>query len=65
MTVDLLVNGKQFTMEVDTGVAISIISEATYKILFTDSELQKCNVVLRTYTNECMTVLRQFPVQII
>ena len=64
MTVDLLVNGKQFAMEVDTGAAVSIISEATYKSFFTDSKLQKCDVVLRTYTDERMTVLRQFLVQI-
>ena len=57
MTVDLLVNGKQFAMEVDTGAAVSIISEATYKSFFTDSKLQKCDVVLRTYTDERMTVL--------
>ena len=64
MTVDLLVNGKQFPMEVDTGAAVSIISEATYKSLFTDSKLQKCDVVLRTYTDERMTVLGQFQVQV-
>ena len=64
MIVDLLVNGKQFAMEVDTGAAVSIISEATYKSLFTDSKLQKCDVVLRTYTDERMTVLGQFPVQV-
>ena len=64
MTVDLLVNSKQFAMEVDAGAAVSVISEATYKSLFTDSKLQKCDVVLRTYTDERMTVLGQFPMQV-
>ena len=62
MTVDLLVDGKQFAMEVDTDTAISIISEATYKSLLT--KLQKCNVVLSTYTDEHMTILGHFSVQI-
>ena len=60
MTVDLLVDGKQFAMEVDTGTAISIISEAIYKSLLTKP--QKCNVVLRTYTDE-LSERQHIPIQ--
>ena len=47
-------------MEVDTGAALSIISEATYKKLWesdTPPELQQTSVRLRTYTGEEMSVL--------
>ena len=56
----LEVDGKELTMEVDTGAALSIISEATYKKLWesdTPPELQQTSVRLHTYTGEEMSVL--------
>ena len=37
--VTLLINGKQLNMEVDTGAAVSIISERTTKAMFPDAHL--------------------------
>ena len=50
--VQVTVNGKQLTMEVDTGAALSIISESTRKAVFPDEKLRPSNIVLKTYTEE-------------
>ena len=54
---DLVINGKQLTMEVDTGAAVSVISEETRKSLLSDLPLRKSNAILRTYTGEQMQVM--------
>ena len=46
-------------MEIDTGAAISIISEATRKAKF---KLRKSNILLKTYTDEAMMVTGQINV---
>ena len=53
------INGVDVTMEIDTGAAVSVISEKTYKELVTEAELvlQPTNVNLRTYTGERIAVL--------
>ena len=56
----LEVNGKELSMEVDTGAALSIISEATYKKLResdTPPELHQTSVRLRMYTGGEMSML--------
>ena len=48
-------NGKELSMEVDTGVSLLLISETTYQNLWeldTLPELQQTSVKLRTYTGE-------------
>ena len=54
---DVLVNGKRLTMEIDTGAAVSIISEHQKKLHFPDATLAESSVQLRTYTGEHMPVL--------
>ena len=54
--VQVTVNGKQLTMEVDTGAALSIISESTRKAVFPHEKLRPSNIVLKTYTEEQMQV---------
>ena len=43
-------------MEVDRGAAFSVISEATKQALFRNKILHSSNLVLKTYTDECMKV---------
>ena len=49
--VEVQVNGLELTMEVDTGAAVSIISEQRLKVLL-DAGIKAINVKLRTYTLE-------------
>ena len=62
--VDVELNDKKLTMEVDTGATVSVISEETLGKLFPDATLQRTTVVLRTYTGETMTVTGQLDVQV-
>ena len=62
--VTLQVNGKALSMEVDTGAAVSLISEDTLKKVLPDAIPRKSNVVLRTYTEERMTVLGELLVDV-
>ena len=62
--VEVQVNGKPVPMEVDTGAAVSIISESTLRTLFPDSNLQHSSLVLRTYSNEHLKVLGELPVDV-
>ena len=39
-------------MEVDTGAAVSVVSEDTYKELFFDLPLKRASVCLETFTGE-------------
>jgi len=57
ITVDMVVNGKTLSMELDMGAAVSIISEQTRKAApFRIPPLRKSTSVLWTYTGEPMTV---------
>lgn len=64
ITVDLDLNHKRVTMEVDTGAEVSLISEKTYDMLFPDMELEQSDIILKTYTNEHMAVTGELPVQV-
>ena len=56
ITVTMLLNGKELDMEVDTGATLSVISEATRQANFSKQTLHPSNLVLKTYTDECMEV---------
>ena len=60
---NVLVNGKDLVMEVDTGAAGSIISEMLFKQLFPKVKLDKSSIQLRTYTGEKLPVLGQINVR--
>jgi hypothetical protein len=62
--VEVLVNDKKLVMEVDTGAALSIISEATRKARFPGLRLHKSNVILKTYTEEPMQVVGNLHVHV-
>ena len=55
--VTLELNNKSVDMEVDTGAAVSLMSEATQKKLFPQAKLQKTTLRLQTYTAETLSVL--------
>ena len=64
LLVDLQLEGKPLRMEVDTGAAVSLVSEATYWSLFPMVQLQSSTTKLRTYSGEPLTVLGQQEVKV-
>ena len=54
--VELQVNGCPLTMEVDTGAGVSIAPESVLSSLQPSVSLQPSNVVLKTYTGQCIPV---------
>lgn len=48
------VNEKRLKMEVDTGAAVSVISEQLYKRRFKRAKLMPTNCVLRTYSKQSL-----------
>ena len=61
---EVIINGKNVSIEVDTGAAITLISQATWKNLFPKLTLQKSRVTLKTYTAEKLRVLGQREVSV-
>ena len=57
LKVTLLVNQKQLQMEIDTGAALSLISEKTFKNSWCQQKLKPSNIKLHTYTKESIDVL--------
>ena len=58
------VNGQSLTMEIDTGAAVSLISQDTKEDLFPSTCLDKSSLILRTYTAETIPVLGQMEVEV-
>ena len=54
--VPLVINDKPVCMELDTGAAITIMSEKQYKELFPEVELRESNVLLKTYSGVRLSV---------
>jgi hypothetical protein len=50
--VEVQVDGRELTMEVDTGAAVSILSEQGLRKILPDAEIKATNVKLRTFTSE-------------
>ena len=66
--VTLQVNGVNLPMEIDTGAAVSILSEATYKSTWSASSrppLTYSNIVLRTYSGHKLHVLGKVGVNVL
>ena len=62
--VDLFINDRKVNMEVDTGAAVTVMSEEQHKKLFPRTKLQPCSLLLKTYTGEAMSVAGQIPAQV-
>ena len=54
---EVVIDNKPVSMEIDTGVGPSLVSEATFKALWPDRALSGSTVRLRTYSGEPITVL--------
>ena len=54
--VQIQMNGKMLDMEVDTGAALSVISETTRRRVFPNETLHPSELILKTYTDEHMEV---------
>ena len=66
LKIKILVNGALLEMEIDTGAALSIIGEATYKQLWAKDKtlrLSHTSTVLRTYTGEKLIILGRISVR--
>ena len=60
----LELNGVPVRMEVDTGVAVSLISQKTQQRFFPAQTLEKPSVRLTTYTTESISVVGMMQVQV-
>ena len=60
--VEVELNGTLVSMEVDTGAAVSLMSQAVQERLFPQATLQATTTNLRTYTGEAMKVIGKLPV---
>ena len=59
ITVEMTINGERVIMEVDTGAAVSLMSQVTQEKVFPRATLHK---YLRTYTGEPMEVVGELQV---
>ena len=57
ITVDLVKDGKDICMELDTGAALSILSETKWNRIFPKQALNHSSVRLKTYTGEPLIVI--------
>ena len=64
ITIDVKLNGRPLKMEVDTGAALSIVSEKVWMTVKGTGRLQTSRVVLRTYNQAKLTVLGETKVQV-
>ena len=62
--VTVMINKKNIPMEVDTGAALSLISEETFNSHFNFTELQPTDVQLRTYSGELISALGSLDVEV-
>ena len=62
--VDLEVSGKKLTLDVDTGAAVSILSEKVFQQLFSEVKLKPSSFFLKTYTGERMQILGTLAVKV-
>ena len=60
----MVVCGKPLCMEVDTGAAVSLVLEKTYRSLFPERCLQPSKAYLSTYSGELITVIGQAEVEV-
>ena len=62
--VQLLLDGKPCDLEVDTGAAVSILSEKQLNRVLPGAQLKKTNVSLRTYTSQKIPVKGKLDVEV-
>ena len=65
LVAEVCANGSWISMEVDTGAAVSIVSERTYRRHLHSVKLKKSRVSLRTYSAEPLVVVGEVYVQVL
>ena len=65
ITVEVKANGKPLLLELDTGAAVSVISEREQKEKFPDAAVRSTHVGLRTYTGESIGVIGEMDIQVV
>ena len=64
--ISVTANGRDLRMELDTGAAVSIISEDTFKSVFKDSvSITPTSISLRTYLGNQLPVLGSAVVEVV
>jgi len=61
---ELLVNGKPVTFEVDTGVAVTVLSQEVYHQVFPNLKLQTSSMLLKAYTGSQVQVVGEAQVNV-
>ena len=64
LEVSLQIEGQPLVMELDTGAAVSLVSECTYRRLCPNKPLQETTTRLRTYSGEQLVILGQLEVEV-
>ena len=64
ITISVKINDKQVLMELDTGAAVSLVSEDTHKQHWPEYQLQESTARLKTYSGEHLEVLGSIDVQV-
>ncbi|XP_048244738.1 uncharacterized protein K02A2.6-like [Haliotis rufescens] len=66
--IEVLVNGKKLTMEIDTGAATSVISSSTFHSVWKEGDdrpkLSETNAILRSYNRERIPIVGTTDVQV-
>jgi len=62
--VSLLINGTVHSFELDTGAAVTIISDKTCKELLPNAQLKKSGVLLKTYSGERIPVVGDVDIRV-
>ena len=57
IVIPVKINDKQIQMELDTGAAVSLVSEGTYKLHWPEQQLQQSSDKLKMYSGEYLDIL--------
>ena len=64
LTISIKINEKQVLMELDTGAAVSLVSEDTQKQHWPEQQLQELTARLKTYSGEHLEVLGSMDIEV-
>ena len=64
IVVSVMMNSKSVNMELDTGAAVSLISQDTYRQYWPQLELEESNTQLKTYSGEFLETLGRVNVDV-
>ena len=64
LEVEMVLEGKPHTMEIDTGASVSLVSRATYQQLFKDKRMEESGLQLKTYGGQSLKVVGSLMVNV-